>query len=129
LRPAHLGIPQPVLSRFENGVSVPDDALLLKASQVYQVPKTFFEILDPVYGPPVSVHPMLRGKADVTTRDLEMITAEMNIRVMHLRRFLDSVDFEPTNNLPVLDVETALPTGLRQQSGHIGECHPALSRT
>jgi hypothetical protein len=48
---------------------------------------------------------MLRGKADVTARDLEMITAEMNIRVMHLRRFLEGVDFDPTSDLPVLDVE------------------------
>lgn len=102
---AKLGIPQPLLSRLENGVSEPDSAILLKASQVYQVPRDFFEILDPVYGPPVSVHTMLRGKADVTARDLDMITAELNIRIMHMRRFLEGVDFAPTANLPALDVE------------------------
>lgn len=102
---SRLDVVQPVLSRFENGVSEPDTAFLTKASLVYELPINFFEILDPVYGPPVSVHSRLRSKADVTARDLDMITAELNIRLMHLRRFLDGVDFEPTNDLPTLDVE------------------------
>lgn len=102
---ARLGVVQPVLSRIEHGVSEPDSAFLMKASQVYAVPQSFFEIRDPVYGPPVSVHPMTRGKADVTARDLDMITAELNIRLIHLRRFLEGVDFAPTNDVPTLDVE------------------------
>lgn len=102
---AKLGIAQPLLSRFENGVSEPDDALLSKASRVYDVPCSFFAVKEPVYGPPVSVHPMPRAKADVTARDLDMVTAELNIRVMQMRRFLEAVDFEPTKELPLLDVE------------------------
>src|SRR5206468_1602123 len=89
----------------ENGVAVPDDAFLLRASHFYQVPRDFFEILDPVYGPPVSVHPMTRGKSDVTARDLDMITAELNIRLMHLARLLEGVDVATTADLPALDVE------------------------
>jgi Zn-dependent peptidase ImmA (M78 family) len=77
----------------------------MNASQVYQVPTSFFELLDPVYGPPVSVHAMLRGKADVTSRELDMITAELNIRLMHLTRFLEGVDFQAKTNIPTLDVE------------------------
>jgi Zn-dependent peptidase ImmA (M78 family)/transcriptional regulator with XRE-family HTH domain len=100
-----LGVLQSVLSRFENGVAMPDSALLMKAAQVYSVPREFFEIREPVYGPPVSVHPMTRGKSDVTARDLDVITAELNIRLMHLSRFLDGVDFTPTANVPRLDVE------------------------
>jgi Zn-dependent peptidase ImmA (M78 family)/transcriptional regulator with XRE-family HTH domain len=100
-----LGIVQPVLSRFENGVADPDKAFLLKASQVYSVPRAFFDMRDPVYGSPVSVHPMPRAKADVTARDLDMVTAELNIRVMQLRRFLESVEFQPSSSLPALDVE------------------------
>jgi Zn-dependent peptidase ImmA (M78 family)/DNA-binding XRE family transcriptional regulator len=100
-----LGVLQNVLSRFENGVAAPDSALLMKAAQVYSVPREFFDIREPVYGPPVSVHPMTRGKSDVTARDLDMITAELNIRLMHLSRFLDGVDFTPTANVPRLDVE------------------------
>ncbi len=100
-----LGIVQPVLSRFENGISEPDDALLLKAAQVYGVPRPFFDLRDPVYGPPVSVHPMARAKADVSARDLDMVTAELNIRAMHLRRFMEAVDFQPSATLPSMPVD------------------------
>lgn len=100
-----MGIPQPVLSRLENGLAEPDTALLMKASQVYEVPEAFFHLREPVYGPAVSVHPMPRAKADVTARDLDMVTAELNIRAMHMRRFLEAVDFEPTLSLPYFDVE------------------------
>ncbi|MBA2589539.1 MAG: XRE family transcriptional regulator [Alphaproteobacteria bacterium] len=100
-----LGIMQPLLSRFENGISDPDDEFLLKAGRVYDVPRSFFDVKEPVYGPPVSVHPMPRAKADVTARDLDMVTAELNIRVMQMRRFLEAVDFEPTKDIPLLDVD------------------------
>ncbi|WP_245421744.1 helix-turn-helix domain-containing protein [Rhodoplanes serenus] len=102
---ARLGVVQPVLSRMENGVLAPDSALLMKASQVYQVPADFFEIRDPVYGPPVSVHPMTRGKSDITARELEVITAELNIRLMHLSKFLEGVDYKATADIPALDIE------------------------
>src|SRR5579862_219438 len=101
-----LEVVQPVLSRFENGIAEPDEAFLIKASKVYEVPRAFFDVKDPVYGPPVSVHPMPRAKADVTARDLDMVTAELNIHVMYLRKFLMSVDFEPTADIPRLDIES-----------------------
>jgi len=100
-----LGIPQPVLSRLENGIAEADADLLLRASLAYEIPRGFFDLKEPVYGPPVSVHPMPRAKADVTARDLDMVTAELNIRSMQMRRFLESVDFQPTSNIPQLDVQ------------------------
>jgi Zn-dependent peptidase ImmA (M78 family)/DNA-binding XRE family transcriptional regulator len=100
-----LGIPQPVLSRIENGVATADSALLTKAAQAYQVPVEFFYLHDPVYGPPVSVHAMTRGKSDVTAHELDLITAELNIRLMHLVRFLEGVNYNATADLPTLDVE------------------------
>jgi Zn-dependent peptidase ImmA (M78 family)/transcriptional regulator with XRE-family HTH domain len=100
-----IGIAQPVLSRFENGPAEPDDAFLHKAASVYSLPREFFDLRDPVYGPPVSVHPMLRAKADISARDLDMVVSEMNLRVMHVRRFLDAVDYAPTSELPSLEVE------------------------
>jgi len=100
-----LGVVQPVLSRLENGLSDADETTLERAARAYDVPRAFFDIRDPVYGPPVSVHPMARAKADVSARDLDMVTAELNIRAMHLRRFLDAVDFEPSASIPSLDVE------------------------
>ncbi len=102
---SRLSMAQAVLSRYENAVADPDNVFLMKASRVYEVPRPFFDILDPVYGPPVSVHPMLRGKSDVSARDIDMITAELNVRLMHLRRLLEGVAFEPTLNVPILDIE------------------------
>jgi len=102
---SRLGTIQPLLSRFENGLADPDAAFLLKAGQAYDVPVEFFEQHDPVYGPPVSVHPMTRGKSDVTSNELDRIAAELNIRLMHLTRFLDGVDFVAQVPIPSLDVE------------------------
>lgn len=100
-----LGSVQPLLSRFENSVSEPDEDFLNTAARIYDIPRPFFDLREPVYGPPVSVHPMARAKADVTARDLDMVTAELNIRVMQMRRFLDAVDFRPPMALPQLDIE------------------------
>jgi Zn-dependent peptidase ImmA (M78 family)/transcriptional regulator with XRE-family HTH domain len=100
-----IGVAQPVLSRFENGPAEPDELFLNKAASVYDLPREFFDLRDPVYGPPVSVHPMLRAKADISARDLDMVVSEMNLRVMHVRRFLDAVEYSPTNQLPSLAVE------------------------
>lgn len=100
-----LGIPQPVLSRIENELAEAESALLMKASQVYQVPVEFFDIKEPVYGPPVSVHAMTRSKSDVTASQLDLITAELNIRLMHFARFMEGVDYSASANVPTLDVE------------------------
>jgi hypothetical protein len=72
----------------------------MKAEWVYRVPREFFTILEPIYGPPVSVHTMLRGKSDVTAREVDFITAELNIRVMHMRRFLEGRRFCPEIKCP-----------------------------
>ena len=103
---SRLGVTQPVLSRYENEGAEPPEDFLPKAAKIYEIPTKFFELKEPVFGPAVSVHPMPRAKASVTARDLDMVTAELNIRCMHLRRFLESVDYSPNNDLPRLDVES-----------------------
>ena len=100
-----MDVPQPVLSRYENEISEPDEHFLQRAAVAYRIPRKFFDLKSTVYGPPVSVHPMPRAKADVTARDLDMVTAELNLRAMYLRRLLESVDFEPSANLPVLGID------------------------
>lgn len=100
-----LQVPQTVLSRLENGLIEPDSEFVSRASRVFEVPVEFFSITDTIYGPPVSVHAMLRGKADVSARDVDMITAELNIRLIHLRLFLESVDYNTTLTIPSLDVD------------------------
>lgn len=99
-----LGIEQPILSRMENGVAEIRDDVIIKASQVYEVPITFFSQTQPVYGPPVSVHPMYRRKADVTARELDAVVAELNIRVMHLRKLLEAAEVANSADIPKLDV-------------------------
>jgi Zn-dependent peptidase ImmA (M78 family)/DNA-binding XRE family transcriptional regulator len=101
-----LGIAQAILSRLENNLVEPDDSLRASAARVFNLPIIFFEIVDTVYGPPVSVHTMLRGKkSEVSARDVDMITAELNIRLFHLRTFLENVEYSPSNDLPILDIE------------------------
>lgn len=100
-----IGVVQAVLSRLENNLVEFDDELARKASSVYSLPIDFFTAIETVYGPPVSVHAMLRGKSDVSGREVDMITAELNVRLFHLRRFLENVDYRPTTDFPFLDIE------------------------
>ena len=99
-----LALDSSFLSRIENKLVEVKDEVVARASKVYNFPKQFFEQTDPIYGPPVSVHPMWRRKADVPARELESVVAELNIRVMHLRRLLEGADVEHTSDLPKLDI-------------------------
>ncbi len=100
-----LGVDQSLLSRFENGMVDIRDELVSRAAKIYNLPASFFLQTEPVYGAPVSVHPMWRKKADVSARELDSVIAELNVRVMHLRRLLDGADVVHTNDLPRLDVD------------------------
>src|SRR5579872_4688191 len=100
-----LGIDQSFLSRLENGLVEIRDDFLLKAAQVYGLPVAFFNLREPVYGAPVSVHPMWRKKADVTVREMDSVIAELNFRVMHLRKFFEGAEVKNTNDLPRMDIE------------------------
>jgi Zn-dependent peptidase ImmA (M78 family)/transcriptional regulator with XRE-family HTH domain len=100
-----LGIEQPLLSRIENGLAQPANEVIQRAARAYSVPEDFFFLTDTIYGPPVSVHAMWRRKADVTARDMDSIVAELNVRAMHIRRFLDGVDIATKADIPKLDVE------------------------
>lgn len=102
---ALLGIDQSLVSRVENGVVEARDEWLLKAAHAYAVPASFFYQQDAVYGAPVSVHPMWRKKADVTARELDGVVAELNVRVIHLRRLLEGVEVANTVDLPRMDIE------------------------
>ena len=100
-----LEIDQSLLSRMENGVSEIREEILTRAEAIYDVRRSFFFQTDPIYGVPVSVHPMWRRKADVSGRDIDAVVAELNMRVMHLRRFLEAADVAKVNDLPRLDIE------------------------
>src|SRR5689334_17779943 len=100
-----LGIEQPILSRLENGVSEIRDDLVAKAALVYALPQSFFLQNETVFGPPVSVHPMWRRKAEITARELDAVVAELNIRASHLRRLLEAAEVANSANVPKLDID------------------------
>lgn len=100
-----LGISPTELSRIENDSKEPSTDLLKKAAEQFGVPVDFFDLTDRIYGAPVSVHPMWRKKADVTTGEMDSVIAELNIRTMHLRRLLQATELNPVRTIPQLDIE------------------------
>lgn len=98
-----LGVSNAELSRVENLLKEPSEQLLAAAAEIYSVPVEFFAQTDNLYGAPVSVHPMWRKKACVSATELHKIVAELNVRVMHLRKLLDATDVEPVRKLPTFD--------------------------
>ena len=102
---ARLGISQAMLSRFENQLANLVDDILDRAAKAYDLPRSFFLQTDPVLGAPVSVHPMWRKKSNVAAREMDQIVAEVNLRLMHLRRLLQAVEVEATQELPKLPID------------------------
>jgi Zn-dependent peptidase ImmA (M78 family)/DNA-binding XRE family transcriptional regulator len=100
-----LRVPNTELSRIENGLKDPSEELLRAAAEIFSVPVEFFSQTDALYGAPVSVHPMWRKKSEVSATELHRIVAELNVRVMHLRKLLEATDLEPTKKLPRFDAE------------------------
>ncbi|WP_316230183.1 XRE family transcriptional regulator [Bradyrhizobium sp. SZCCHNR1051] len=100
-----LAVPQVTLSRYENAVASPPDEFIARAASIYGMPIEFFRQPDAVFGPPVSVHPMWRKKADVTVRDIDKIIAEINIRALQIRRLLSAVEYTPQSDIPRLDLD------------------------
>lgn len=100
-----LGIEQSLLSRIENGLVEAREDILGRASDLYEVPMSFFFLTDPIYGAPVSVHPMWRRKADVSGREMDAVVAELNFRVFHLRRLLEGAEYVHATDIPRLDIE------------------------
>lgn len=100
-----LGLSQAMLSRIENYLSPFSADLVDRAAAVFRVPHTFFLQEDRVLGAPVSVHPMWRKKTAVAARDIDQIVAELNMRVMHMRRLLRAVEIEAPYSVPSLPVE------------------------
>ncbi len=100
-----INIPQVTLSRYENAVAIPSPEVLVRAAQIYDVPVSFFEQTDVVLGAPLSVHPMWRKKQSVTVKEMDKIIAEINIRIMQIRRMLAGVEFVPEMTIPKFDIE------------------------
>lgn len=100
-----LSVPQVTLSRYENDVTSPTEEFIGRASKIYDLPTSFFYQPDVVYGAPVSVHPMWRKKLDVTSHELDRIIAEINLRTMHIKRLMTSVEHTPKRDIPRIDLD------------------------
>lgn len=103
---ASLGVPSVELSRVETGLKEPTETLLDAASKLFALPAEFFKQTDTVYGAPVSVHPMWRKKTDVPAPEVHRIIAELNIRIIHLRRLLEATDLDPARKIPRFDSDS-----------------------
>ena len=101
------GFNQGHYSRIENGLlpDGPSEENVEKLAEALNFPAEFFYQSDDIVGLPLSVHPMNRAKASLKETALKKIHAELNIRLVHLRRFLQAVDLESERPLPWIDVD------------------------
>lgn len=101
-----VGVEPSTISRIENSVIEPSDEVAAKVATKLNLPVEFFTQPEKPSGLPVSVHPMWRKRVAVTQHDIDCALAAMNIKLLHIRRLMRSVEFEPVLPLPQLDIET-----------------------
>lgn len=95
-------------SKIERGIlsGEPLEATISAISSAVRFPISFFRQDDEICGMPLSVHDVAwRKKASVTSSEMKRLHAELNIRLMHLRRLLTSVDITSELPLPRLDAD------------------------
>ncbi|CRX53633.1 ImmA/IrrE family metallo-endopeptidase [Yersinia enterocolitica] len=100
-----ISVSQGTLSKVEQGLKQVTDEQLSSLSIALSCPIDFFMIPERLYGGPVSVSPMYRKKASVGIKVLDRLIAEVNVRIVHIRKLLQFVDFEPEYELPYYDPE------------------------
>ncbi len=101
------GLHQGHYSRIENGL-LPDGPSadnVQRIAAVLSFPSDFFYEPDGLVGLPLSVHPMHRKKQSVGERAIRQIHAELNMRLIHLRRLLSAVETKAELPLPWIDVD------------------------
>jgi len=96
-------------SRIENGLlpDGPSSENVEKIAAVLEFPASFFYLNDGLSGLPLSVHPMTRRKASVGERALKQLHANLNLRLIHIRRLLEAVEVDPELPLVKIDVDEA----------------------
>ncbi len=101
------GLNQGHYSRIENGLTVegPSAENVERIANALRFPAQFFYQEDGLTGLPLSVHPMNRKKASVREGALRQVHAELNLRLIHLRRYLRAVDLVPELPRPKIDVD------------------------
>lgn len=89
-------------SRLENGfLSGRVSTKSIRAvAQALRFPTGFFYLSDELAGSALSVHPMARRKAALSVTTVRRALAETNLRLIHLRRLLRSIDLKEELPLP-----------------------------
>ena len=101
------GLNQGHYSRIENGLlpDGPSSGNVERIAKAVSFPASFFYQSEKVVGLPISVHPMHRKKESVGERALKKVHAELNIRLMHIRKLLDAVETSAILPLPWIDID------------------------
>jgi Zn-dependent peptidase ImmA (M78 family)/transcriptional regulator with XRE-family HTH domain len=104
---AEAGLNQGHYSRIENGLlpEGPSTESIERIAAAVSFPVSFFYQPERMVGLPISVHPFHRKKQSVGDKALRKIHSELNLRLIHLRKFLESVDTERALPLPWIDVD------------------------
>lgn len=98
------GLSQSAVSKLEGGLTPqPPEDVPLKLAEALGIPASFLMQQERVYGLPVSVH--YRKRASVGQRLVEQLEADVNMRLLQLRRLLQGVDLQPELSLPFLDID------------------------
>ena len=101
-------VSQAAISKIEAGlIADPSPDIVDRLAQAVDFPSSIFYEPDRAFGLPISVHgnAMYRRKASTGSRVLEKLEADLNIRLMHVRRLLAAADIEAQLPLPALDVD------------------------
>lgn len=98
-----VGISQGTLSKIEQGLKNVTEDQARKLSDSLSCPLSFFSMPERLYGGPISAVPMYRKKSSVGIKVLDRLIAEINVRIVHVRKLLQFIDFEPEFSLPQYD--------------------------
>ena len=100
-----IGIRQSNLSLYENNILEPSADFIETAANHFQLPISFFNINQTIYGTPISVNAMFRkNRTGLTKKEKNRVTAELNIRLIFLGKILDNVDVFNETNVPKLNI-------------------------
>lgn len=102
------GLDQGHYSRIERGLlnAPPSAETVHDIAHALDFPVSFFTQKDEIAGLPLSVHDASwRKRSSVTATDFKRLHAELNLRIMHIRRYLEAVTIESHYPLPQLDAD------------------------
>lgn len=105
---ADAGLDQGHYSRIERGMlnAPPRSENVQAIARALDFPESYFQQSDELSGLPLSVHDASwRKRASVLAGDLKRLHAELNLRIMHIRRYLQAVDVTGELPMPRMDAE------------------------